>query len=146
VASMTLSHGTVPPLGIYSLLASVSQPIFHGGALKGKLKQSQARYQELLVGAYRQAVLSSFGDVENALAALRAARAEKSSDERAAALAQQSAGMALGSLQGGTGTELDVLQTQSTVLTAQDALVQARLAYADALLSLIKALGGGWKA
>jgi hypothetical protein len=44
-------------------------------------------------------------------------------------------------LRGGTGTVLDVLQSQSAVFSAQDALVHARLAYAQALLGLIKALG-----
>jgi outer membrane protein TolC len=54
--------------------------------------------------------------------------------------------MALTSLHGGTGTTLDVLQSQSAVYNAQDALAQARLAYVQAVLSLIKALGGGWTA
>jgi outer membrane protein TolC len=53
--------------------------------------------------------------------------------------------MAATSLHGGTGTTLDVLQSQSAVLSTQDAVVQARLAYGQALLSLIKALGGGWQ-
>ena len=145
VQSVTVPQGTVSPIGAYSLLGTVTQPIFQGGALRGRLHQSQARYQELLVGAYRQAVLSAFGEVETALADLRAAVAEEAAQQRAAALAQQSAEMALASLRGGTGTTLDVLQSQSAVLAAQDALVQARLAHERATLGLIKALGGGWK-
>jgi NodT family efflux transporter outer membrane factor (OMF) lipoprotein len=145
VQSMTVAERTVPPIGAYALFGALTQPIFQGGALRGNLAQTRARYQELLVGAYRQAVLSAFGEVETALTDLRAAVAEEASQQRAAALAEQSAAMALASLRGGTGTTLDVLQSQSAVLAAQDSLVQARLAHARALLNLIKALGGGWK-
>jgi outer membrane protein TolC len=146
VQSMTVSPvGTVPPIDAYSLLGSVTQPIFQGGALHGKLDQANAHYQELLVGTYRQTVLSAFGEVETALAAVNAAAAEKAAQEQAAALAGESADMARTSLTGGTGTSLDVLQSQGAVLGAQDAVVQARLAYDHALLGLIKALGGGWQ-
>lgn len=145
VETMNSPLRTVPVIGAYSLLGSLTQPIFHGGALRGQLAQREARYQELLVGNYRQAVLSAFGEVETALAALDAAAAEWTAQERSAAFAQQSATMALAGLRGGTGTVLDVLQSQSAVLTAQDTVVQARLGYAQASLSLIKALGGGWE-
>jgi outer membrane protein, multidrug efflux system len=146
IQSMSVPSGTVPPIDAYSVLGSVTQPIFQGGALRGKLDQTKARYQQLLVGTYRQTVLSAFSDVETALSALRSAEAETSAQQQFATLAQQSSGMALTSLHGGTGTTLDVLQSQSAVYSAQDALAQARLAYVQAVLSLIKALGGGWTA
>jgi outer membrane protein, multidrug efflux system len=146
VESMRLSQGTAPPIVAYSLLGSLTQPIFQHGLLRGKLDQAKARYEELLVGAYRQSVLSAFDDVETALAALQAATVGKAAQERSFAIAQQSATMALAALRGGTGTTLDVLQSESAVFTAQDALIQARLAYQQAIVSLIKALGGGWTA
>jgi len=37
-----------------------------------------------------------------------------------------------------------VLQTQQTLYTAEDALVVARLAHVQAVVSLYQALGGGW--
>jgi multidrug efflux system outer membrane protein len=146
IQSMSVPGGTVPPIDAYSLLGSVTQPIFQGGALQGKLRQTKARYQELLVGTYRQTVLSAFSDVETALSALRSAEEETSAQQQSVTLTQQSSGMAQTSLRGGTGTTLDVLQSQTAVYDAQDALAQARLAYVQAELSLIKALGGGWTA
>jgi outer membrane protein TolC len=38
-----------------------------------------------------------------------------------------------------------MLNTQHAVFTAEDALVQATLSYLRALVSLYKALGGGWQ-
>lgn len=145
IESMTVSGRTLAPINAYSVLGSITQPIFEGGALRGQLDQREARYQELLVGSYRQAVLSAFEEVETALAAVRAADAEKEPGERAQALAEWSLALALAGLHGGTGTTLDVLQSESALLTAQDAVVQRRLAYVQALLGLIKALGGGWQ-
>ena len=76
-----MSQKTVPAIGVYSLLGSLVQPIFHGGALRGQLVQNEAHYQELVLGNYRQAVLSAFGEVETAPAALDAAAAERSAQE-----------------------------------------------------------------
>ncbi len=88
------------------MLSNVTQPIFQGGALRGRLDQSKARYQELLAGNYRKAVLSAFGDVEVALATVKAAAAERAAQQRSVTAAQQSSGLATKSLRGGTGTSL----------------------------------------
>jgi outer membrane protein TolC len=45
----------------------------------------------------------------------------------------------------GTIDLVTVLQTQQTLYQALDTLVQARLAYFQAVVSLYQALGGGWK-
>ena len=47
-------------------------------------------------------------------------------------------------LREGTVDLLTVLQTQQTLFTAEAALVVARLARLQAVLSLFQALGGGW--
>jgi len=39
---------------------------------------------------------------------------------------------------------LTVLNTQSALFNAQDALVQVRFAHLQALIQLYSALGGGW--
>jgi outer membrane protein TolC len=147
LTSMTLSppQNTLPPLATYSFLQNITAPIFQGGLLKGQLEQSKAKYQEALVGDYRKAVLTAFGDVENALSAVRTTAAEEAAQRSHVSAAQRSSGMASESLRGGTGTVLDVLTSETTVYSAQDGLVQARLAHLQALVGLTQALGGGWK-
>src|SRR4029077_7408846 len=51
---------------VWSLTAGLTQPIFHGGALVGQYRLSQGRYEELLAD-YHKAVISAFGNVEDAL-------------------------------------------------------------------------------
>lgn len=145
IDAITLVQGATPALAAYSVLASVTQPIFEGGALQGKLDQTKARYQELLAGNYRQTVLSAFGDVELALAGVKAAQDEQAAQQRTVVFAQQTSALATQSLQGGVGTILTLLNAETAEYSAQDALVQARLGYFQALVGLTKALGGGWK-
>jgi outer membrane protein, multidrug efflux system len=145
LTSMTLSQGTLGALATYSFLSSITAPIFEGGRLQGQLEQSKAKYQETLVGDYRKTVLAAFGDVENALSAVRTTAAEEAAQRRSAGSAQRSSGMSMESLRGGMGTVLDVLTSEESVYTAQDGVVQAQLAHLQALVSLIQALGGGWR-
>ena len=54
LVSYGLAHFTTPPLIAYTLLASITQPIFSGGKLTGQLDYSQARYEELFSEAARR--------------------------------------------------------------------------------------------
>ena len=145
LTSYQLAQGLAGPLGVYSLLQSITQPIFKGGALRGQLDQAKGRYQELLTGTYQKAVLSAFGDVENALAGVQNAHDALAAAETAAQTAQDASGLASTGYQGGTGTVLDVLLSETTVFSARDALAQARLLQLQALVNLTAALGGGWQ-
>ena len=143
IETYALTHYTVPPLGIYSLAASLSQPIFEGGRLRGQMKVAKGRYEELLQ-TYRKAVLSAFGDVEDALHAPPQTSREQQAQDMAAANAAQSYSMAQEAYHGGTTTILNVLTAEGALATAQGAQIQARQAHLQALLGLYQALGGGW--
>jgi multidrug efflux system outer membrane protein len=145
VNAITLAQGGTPAIGAYSVLASIAQPIFQGGELRGQLNQTKARYQELLVGNYRHAVLSAYGDVELALETVKNAEDERAAQERNAALATETLGLARAGFNGGLETILNVLNAETAVYSAQNALVEAQLAYFQALVGLTKALGGGWE-
>jgi outer membrane protein TolC len=47
-------------------------------------------------------------------------------------------------MRGGVTDITTVLNTERTLFQAQDALSQARLSHIQAIVSLYKALGGGW--
>jgi NodT family efflux transporter outer membrane factor (OMF) lipoprotein len=132
-----------PESVIYTVAASLTQPIFHGGQLLGNLDLQKGKQDELLQ-VYRKAVISGFADVENALDDIRkTAEREKllveavTSSRRAFDISEQR-------LREGTVDLVTVLQTQQTLYAAEDALAQARLAHVLAIVSLYQALGGGW--
>ena len=146
LVSLALAHSLAGPLGTYQLLSSVTQPIFEGGALRGQLDSAKAAYQVLLLGTYRKSVLSAFGDVQTALAAVQAAADEQAAQQASLSLAQQSSGLSAGAFRGGTGTILAVLLSETSLYTIEDTLAQTRLARLQSLVGLFGALGGGWKA
>ena len=143
VASTALSalfHST--SLG-YSIGASLLQTIFDGGKLEGESAYARAR-QEELVANYRETVLNAFADVESALGQVASlSEQEKYKTEEVDAAAEA---FRISEIQyrEGVADLLAVLQAQQTLFTAQDQLVQIKLARLQADIGLYRALGGGW--
>lgn len=142
--SAALSKILDPASVLYSLAASVSQPIFEGGALEGNIELQQARYDEL-VQNYRKSVVSAFGDVENALAAVDYGTQQEAAQKVAVETAQRAYEIAQAQLYTGTIDIITMLNIQRTLFQAEDLLVQVKLAHAQAVVSLFRALGGGWE-
>ena len=132
-----------PESAFYTLAAGLTQPVFEGGRLSGNLDLQKGHQDELLQD-YRKAVISAFSDVETALTNVRLT-AERERLQRAVVKSSREAfDISERRLREGTIDLVTVLQTQQTLFTAEDALVQARLAHAMAIVSLYQALGGGW--
>jgi multidrug efflux system outer membrane protein len=132
-----------PESVFFNAAAGLTQPIFDGGKLQGNLDLQKGKQDELLQ-TYRKAVISGFVDVENALDGIRQTALRErlqrdvvTSSRRAFEISEQR-------LIQGTIDLVTVLQTQQTLYTAEDNLVQARLAHVQAIVSLYQALGGGW--
>ena len=143
-ASSSLSDLFKPSGVFYSLVAGASQPIFHGGALEGGQLLAEGQYDEQ-VATYRKAVVSAFVDVEDALAAIEQEGRREEADKVVVSTAQRAYDIAQAQLYNGTIDILTVLNTQRTLFQAQDDLAQARLAHAQAVIGLFRALGGGWQ-
>jgi outer membrane protein, multidrug efflux system len=143
-ASTALGSVFNPANGLFSIGAGLTQPIFEGGALEGQLEFSKARYDEL-VADYKKSVISAFSNVEDALTAVQQTTDQLGRQESATAAARRAYEIAQSQLHAGTINILTVLNTEGALFTAQDALVQARLARLQALVSLFNALGGGWQ-
>ena len=129
---------------IASLAAGLTAPIFDAGALRGALEQSKGRQAELLAD-YRKAVVQAFTDVDIALTAWRYGSEQEKREVVAVDTARQAAMIARQQMLAGTADVTAVLTAEAALFTAEDTLVQVRLARVQALLNLYKALGGGWK-
>lgn len=142
--SAALSTLLNPVNRVYALTAALTQPIFEGGALRGKLELNNARYAELLAD-YHKAVISAFGNVEDQLTALRETADQEQRQQEAVTKAHRAYDFAQSQLRAGTVNILVVLNTEGALFTAQDALVQAKLSHLQAVVGLFNALGGGWE-
>ncbi|HTT01344.1 MAG TPA: efflux transporter outer membrane subunit [Steroidobacteraceae bacterium] len=142
--STTLEHLLEPGSRIYSISAGITQPIFHGGALLGQYQFSKARYAELLAD-YHKAVISAFGNVEDALSAVQRSADQLQRQQNAVDVARRAYQMSQAQFRAGTVNILTVLNTETALFSAEDALAQVKLAHLQALVGLFNALGGGWQ-
>jgi multidrug efflux system outer membrane protein len=132
-----------PGAWFYTAAASLTQPIFDGFLLESQLKQAKGvQLQDLQ--AYRKVVLSAFADVEKALIALQKFTLQERLQNEVVAASRKAFDVAETQLRGGTVNLIIVLQTQQTLFTAENNLVQVRLNKLLAASSLFQALGGGW--
>src|SRR5215470_3215507 len=97
-----------------------------------------------LVATYRQTVLTSFKEVEDALSTVETSAARVKSLQTAADQAREAFRLAQISYGAGASDFLTVLDAQRTLLDNEDSLVQAQRDRFTAAASLFKALGGGW--
>jgi NodT family efflux transporter outer membrane factor (OMF) lipoprotein len=142
--SPALATLLTPASRVWSLGAALTQPIFQGGALRGGYSLARAQYQELLAG-YHKAVISALANVEDALIAVQQSGEQVGRQQQATAEARRAYRFAQAQMHAGTINVLTLLNTETTLFTAEDALAQAKYAHLQSLVSLYQALGGGWQ-
>jgi outer membrane protein, multidrug efflux system len=142
--SSALSSLINPGSSVWALSAGLTQPIFHGGALRGQVVFSNAHYAELL-SSYHKTVISAFGNVENALVAARQTKEQQRRQQTAVDTAQRAFQYAQIQMSAGTVNILTVLNTENALFSAQDELVQIQYLHLQSLVDLFTALGGGWQ-
>ena len=143
--SAGLAQGFNPASTGLNLGANLLAPIFYGGANQGALQSANARQREVAAN-YRQAVLVSFQEAGNALAALESAQTREASQKVATDNANTALRLARLQLDAGATDLPTLLNTQTSQLNAQDAAVQAKVDGLNATVQLIRVMGGGWEA
>lgn len=128
----------------YSIGPSITLPIFLGGTNVARLDQAESRYQQMLE-SYQQTILQAFREVADLLVSLQS-RAEQLARQREQLTAAQTAvTLATVRYRKGLVNYLDVLDAQRVVLSAEIQVVLTERARLTDMVSLFKALGGGWK-
>jgi outer membrane protein TolC len=127
------------------LVPGVTWNLFDGGKARATVANKRAVFEENLA-KYRASFLSALEDVENALAAYYAEQTKRHiladsvrADVEAVALANER-------YRRGLTNFLDVLTTEKNLYSAQTSLNQSEANLLTNLISLYKALGGGWDA
>ncbi|HXW22474.1 MAG TPA: efflux transporter outer membrane subunit, partial [Rhodomicrobium sp.] len=130
--------------GLWSLVSSLTAPIFHGGTLEAQRQEAIDAFAAQL-GTYRETVLQAFGQVADVLRALQHDAELLAAQQRALETAQASLSLAQDSFAAGQASFLQVLD-------AQRLYQQARLGYAKAkgqryldTAQLFEAMGGAWQ-
>jgi len=117
--------------------------IFDGGAKNAQYKQTIDLFDASVAG-YRQTVLTSFQEVEDNVAALRILAQEQETQNKAVDYANQALALTVNQYQAGTVSYLNVMTTQTAMLSNRQTALQLQGEQLLSSVLLIKALGGGW--
>jgi len=132
-----------PAAAIGSIGPAITLPLFQGGRLRGQLRGAKADYQAA-VDAYDATLTQALQDVADAAASAQSAQRQLEERRKALSEGEQGYAVARERYQGGLSSYVDVL-------TAENAVIDERRAFADAQtrafsldITLVRALGGGY--
>jgi multidrug efflux system outer membrane protein len=121
----------------------ISLPIFAAGANVAGLKLAKVQKDILLV-QYQQTVQTGFREVADGLAGRATLDSQVEADNALVQASSESFRLSNMRFTGGVDSYLGVLDSQRLLYSAQQSLVNAKLARLQNLVTLYKALGGGW--
>lgn len=114
------------------------------GRVRARIAVSEARTQEALI-AYDQTVLRALQEIDDAFKAYGAAGSALELRLQESAANREAARLARVRFAAGEGFYLDVLEAERSDFTSRRALAVARTHQRLAVVSIYKALGGGWE-
>ncbi len=122
---------------------SVNWALFQGGRIRANIEVQNARQEEAAI-RYEQSVMLALAEVENALVAFNKEQVLRGTLQEAVAANKRSVYLANERYTRGLEGFLNALQAQRDLFTTEDQLVQSESIVLVNLVSLYKALGGGW--
>jgi multidrug efflux system outer membrane protein len=132
------------PARIWQLGFGLAQPIFQGGRLFGEIEAVEARQRQALA-QYQKTLQNAFRETHDALVAQGKAREVFDAETARAKALTESLRLARIRYTNGLTSQLEVLDSERNLLSAElnraDALRAQRAAVAD----VVRALGGGWE-
>jgi NodT family efflux transporter outer membrane factor (OMF) lipoprotein len=128
----------------YEIAPGFTWPIFDAGKIRANIRV-QTESQQQAVATYQQAVLNALRDVEDALVVYENEQVRRKALAEAVDADKQAVDLATDQYKQGVADFLTVLDAQRELYAAQDALVQSDRTVSGNLVTLYKALGGGWE-
>lgn len=142
--SAELSNLFSGPAKVWNVAANITQPIFQAGRLFNERDAAVAKRNQAVI-AYEAAIRQAFSEVLDALVAQREALDRLQSRAEQVKSLNRLVDLAKLRVEAGVSSQLELLDAQRALLNAQLAWTQAWGAQQSALLSVIKALGGGFE-
>ena len=128
-----------------NFIGGLTQPIFNQGANKQRLKTAEANKEEYLA-TFQQTLLDAGQEVSNALYDYNSAQEKIALRGKQIEFLEKSVDFTMELLKYTSSTNYtDVLTSEQSLLTAQLSSVSDKLQQLNAVVSLYRSLGGGWK-
>ena len=133
-----------PGSWFYAIGPRLIWPLFNYSRITNNVRVQDARLQQLLID-YQSAVLKAAQEVEDGLTGFVKAEEATAFQDSAAKGAQRSVDIAMIQYREGAVDFQRVLDAQRSLLQEQNTLAQSQSSIATNLISLYKAMGGGWE-
>lgn len=131
------------PNDFWAVGPGLALPLFEGGLRDAEEAAAVAQFR-LAEAHYRQAVLTAFQEVEDALSDLHRFADEARQQDAAVRAAQQTVTMTTNLYKDGATSFLDVVVAQTAELQSEQVATDLRTRRVQADVRLVRALGGGW--
>lgn len=128
---------------LWSIGPGIRWPIFDAGRIRANINVQNAR-QEQALAVYEKTVMGTLEEVENALVAYAKEQNRFVSVSEAVEANRRALEIANELYSKGLVSFLSVLDAERSLYAAEDQCVQSKAAILTDLVSLYKALGGGW--
>ncbi|WP_322045212.1 efflux transporter outer membrane subunit [Paraburkholderia sp. J67] len=142
-SSTSLSSLFKAGTGAWTFAPTITMPIFDYGYNKASLDVAKIE-KNIDIADYEKAIQTAFKEVANALAGRTTYVDQTLADREYVMAAQRYYDIAQARYQRGTDSFLTMLDAQRSLYTAQQQLVTDTLSQLSNLITLYKALGGGW--
>jgi len=129
--------------GTWSIGGDLLAPIFTFGNIEGQVMTAEAVQREALYN-YRQTIITSFREVEDALITTTKDRESLESKGRRVKAISTYARLAKNQYDAGTTDYLQVLDANRSLFSSQLDYVETQTAVLVSLVDVYRAMGGGW--
>ena len=141
--SSDLNNLTSTSANTWAIAASTAGPLFTGGRLTGRYRQTKAACEEARL-QYQDTALGAFREVSDALISHRRFDEERVEQAEAVSAGREAVAVATDRYKEGKARYYEVLEAQQQLFPAESALSQMEAGRRLAVVQLYKALGGGW--
>jgi multidrug efflux system outer membrane protein len=129
--------------GVWSFAPQISLPIFDGGRNRGNLDSARIG-RDIGVAQYEKAIQTAFREVADALAQRGTLDQQLDAQQALVDATNESYKLSDARFRRGVDSYLNVLDSQRSLYDAQQNLIGTQLSRVLNLVTLYKALGGGW--
>ena len=128
---------------VWSIAPSMSWTIFNGGQRLNNVKAQRAQLDET-INSFNNTVLTAVQEVDNAMDSYKSAIQQIAACQEMVAYGQEALKLSIDLYKQGLAQFQNVLDSQRSVLSYENSLVQAKGQSLISLVQMYQALGGGW--
>jgi NodT family efflux transporter outer membrane factor (OMF) lipoprotein len=128
----------------WSFTPGATVPIFNAGRIRSQVRLSEAQQQEAIAG-YQKAVTTAFREVSDALVGYRRTAEQRAQEELLVKALRDTDRLSTLRYRGGLDSYLQVLDAERNLFQGELDLARLRRDELISIVTLYRALGGGWQ-